>query len=128
MRTISEIYRDRLVAEADEADNLQLTKLAENITRQVEKTPVREANASYTYAASDFRQDIQDSLWDLVIRTADFHGAYISSEKAQSIVDYYGNEIVDNIRKAAGISSDIGSYEPKLPGEIPGSVMLDIEK
>jgi hypothetical protein len=127
MRTISEIYRDRLVAEADEADKLQLTKLAENITRQVEKNPVREASASYTYPVSDFKQDIQDSLWNLVIRTADFHGMYISSEKAQSIVDYFENEIVDNIRKAAGVSGDIGSYEPKLPGEDSGAVILDIE-
>lgn len=128
MRTITSTYRDRLVAEADEADNLRLTKLAENITRQIEKTPVREKDAGYTYPAEAFKQDVQDALWNVIVRTADFHGVYISSSTAQDIVDYFGEEIVSNIRKAAGISSVIGSYEPKLPGESSEAVMLDIEE
>lgn len=127
-RTINEIYRDRLVAEADEADNMRMTKLAENITRQIERHPVREANASYTYPSKDFEQDVQDSLWDIVIRAADFHGVFINSEKAQSIVDHFSQEIVDDIRKVASISTPIGSYEPVLPGEVRKTSIIEVEE
>lgn len=127
-RTINEIYRDRLIAEADEADNMRMTKLAENITRQIEKHPIREANESYTYSAKDFEQDVQDALWNVVIRTADFHGSFISAERAQSIVDHFGQEIVDDIRKVASIPTSVGAYEPSLPGEVRKASIIEVEE
>ena len=127
-RTINEIYRDRLVAEADEADNMRLTKLAENITRQVERQPIRGASESYTYPSDAFEQDVQDALWDVVVRTADFHGSFISSQRAQEIVDHFSQEMVDSIRKAAKITSPVGAYEPRLPGEELASAVIEVEE
>lgn len=127
-RTINEIYRDRLVAEADEADNMRLTKLAENITRQIERQPVREANESYTYPVEAFEQDVQDALWDVVVRTADFHGSFISSQTAQEIVEHFSQEMINNIRKAAKITSPVGAYEPRLPGEELASAVIEVEE
>lgn len=126
MSTISEIYRDRLVAEADEADAIGLTKIAENLTRQIESNPVRSKNSSYTYSSEEFEQDIQDSLWNVVVRTADFHGAFVDSAKAQDLVDHFSREIVSNIRNVAKISNVIGAHEPKLPGENPTSDILEV--
>ena len=128
MRTINETYRDRLIAEADEADNLRLTKLAENITRQIESNPIRKSNEPYTYPNNAFEQDVQDAIWKVVVRTADFHGAYVNSQKAQEIVDYYSEEIVNNIRKTAKISTPIGAYEPKLMGESNEISVIEIEE
>ena len=116
MRTITTTYFDRLVAEAEEADSLKLTKLAENITRVIETTPVREKTAEYIYPIESFQKDVQEAIWNIIVRTADFHNTFIPSNKAQDIVDHYCSEIVDDIRKAAGLG-DIGHYEPKLPGE-----------
>lgn len=126
MRTISEIYRDRLVAEADEADAIGLTKIAENLTRQIESNQVRSKNSSYTYSAEEFEQDIQDALWNVVVRTADFHGAFVDATKAQDLVDHFSREIISNIRSVAKISSVVGGHEPKLPGEKQTSDVLEV--
>jgi hypothetical protein len=128
MKTITEIYRDRLVAEAEEADCIGLTKIAENITRQIEKASIRSNDEPYTYAGDDFHQDVQDSLWNVVIRTSDFHGAFLKSKEAQEIVDYYTESIVKSIRQAGNIATNVGSYEPPVPGESGSVAVIDIEE
>jgi len=128
MKTITELHRDRLVAEAEEADKTGLTKIAENITRQVEKVSVRPTDTSYTYTINAFEQDVNDSLWDVVTRTSDFHGAFLDSKKAQEIVDYFSAALVTSIRKSAGIHSPIGAYEPAVPGEDGQPIILDVDE
>lgn len=128
MRTITELHRDRLLAEAEEADIEGLTKVAENLTRQIEKAPIRPEGAGYTYPHEDFEQDVQDSLWSVVVRTADFHGASIDSNKAQELVDFYTEELVSAIKSAGKITSKIGVYEPSVPGETRQIPVIEVEE
>ena len=71
MRTINELQLNRLLAEAEEADTIGLNKVAEHLTNQIEKNTVRSNNENYTYASSDFENDVHGILWDAVVRTAD---------------------------------------------------------
>jgi hypothetical protein len=128
MRTINDIYSTRLVAEAEEADNQGLTKIAENLTRQLETVNVRSHKQPYTYSSNSFEQDIQDALWSVVLRTADFHGTFIPAKVGQKVVDYFSEQIVDNIRKSASINGTRGFYEPNLPGEVNSSCIIDIDE
>jgi hypothetical protein len=128
MRTINEIYNMRLMAEAEEADNQGLTKIAENLTRQLESISVRDSNQPYTYSSDSFEQDVQDSLWNIVLRTADFHGSFIPAKVGQNIVDYFSEQIIHSIRKSASINVVRGGYEPNLPGEVNNSCIIDVEE
>lgn len=128
MRTIKEIHRDRLVAEAEEADIVGFSKIAENLTKQIEKTAVRDNEESYSYNESSFYDDIQERLWDIVIRTADFHDTYIDSEKAQNLVDIYSDKIIYDLRKVAKVSTNIGAYEDSVLGEQKYIEVIDIEE
>lgn len=125
MRTINETHRDRLVAEAEEADTVGLTKVAENLTRQIEKTAVRGNIEGYTYSGSDFDKDVQEILWDVVVRTADFHNAHVDSEKAQKLIERYAGSFISDIRKMSRLN-DYGAYEPTLPGE--GDEVISVEE
>jgi len=127
MRTISELQRDRMVAEAEEADTIGLVKVAEQLTRQVEKVAIRKNYEGYTYSSEDFENDIQEAIWGAVVRTADFHGAYVDSKKAQKIVEHYAEQIVSDIRKSARLG-DSGAYEPKLPGESRRVQVLSVDE
>jgi hypothetical protein len=128
MRTINDIYNTRLMAEAEEADNQGLTKIAENLTRQLEVVSVREHNQPYTYSSDSFEQDVQDALWNIVLRTADFHGTFIPAKVGQNVVDYFSEQIVDSIRKSASINGVRGAHEPNLPGEVNSSCIIDIDE
>lgn len=127
MRTINEIHRDRLVAEAEEAETRGMVKIAENLTRQIEKSEVRDNNENYTYGSDDFEIDVQEALWDAVVRTADFHGSFVDSEKAQKIVEHYADMIISDIRKIARLK-ETGAYEPTLPGEQRQVEVISIEE
>lgn len=128
MRTITELHRDRLLAEAEEADTEGLTKVAENLTRQIERAPIRANGVGYTYSNEDFEQDVQDNLWSIIVRTADFHGASIDSKKAQELVDFYAEELISVIKKAGRITSPIGAHEPSVPGENRQVLVIEVEE
>jgi hypothetical protein len=128
MKTINEVYNARLMAEAEEADNRGLTKIAENLTRQLERTGVRSNKEPYVYSSKSFEQDVQDSLWQVILRTADFHGTFVPSKKGQDIVDYFSKQMIDSIRKSASINNVRGAYESKLPGESDNSCVISIEE
>jgi hypothetical protein len=126
MKTISSIHFDKLIAEASEADEIGLTKVAENITRQIEKVSVREGDVNYSYNSKEFKQDIQDNLWSIIIRVADFHGTHFDSKNAQSIVDDYSNRIVAEVRKTFSLA-EMGAHEPSLPGVVD-KVVLEVDE
>lgn len=126
-RTITEKYFNRLLAEAEEADLVGNVKIAENITKQLEKTAFRKDQESYTYTSSDYKKDVEENLWKIIIRTADFHGVTIDSQKAQEVVDFYADKVSDSIRSIAKIKTPIGSYEPKVPGEEGEFVVIEVE-
>jgi hypothetical protein len=128
MRTIKELHRDRLVAEAEEADIVGLTKVAEHLTCQVEKTAVRSNDESYTYDGNDFDNDIKNLLWDAVVRTSDFHDSHVDSEKAQKLVEHYAELLISDIRKIAKITNNIGAYESNVPGECRRTNILIIDE
>ena len=117
MRTISEQHRDRLIAQAQEADTQGLTKLAEALTIQLEKTSVRGKFEDYSYANESFEKDARDILWGLVVRASDFHGNDIDPVEADKLVEVYAVEFVKDLRKMAGIKP-VGKYEPKVMGEV----------
>jgi hypothetical protein len=126
MRTITENLKIRLIAEAEEAKIQGLTKIAETLP-QIKDLPVRENTDSYTYSNDDLQNDVKASIWNIVVRTADFHNCYIDMQKASQIVDFYANDILADLRKVANIEHGIGAYEPNIPGEAKQTVILEIE-
>jgi len=127
MRTISENLRDRMVAEAEEAETQGLVKVAENLTQQVEKNAVRTDDGRYSYSNEDFTNDIEASLWDVVVRTADFHGQHVDAVQAQKVVESVATEMVREIRNAIGVTHGVGAFEPSTPGEIKETVTISVE-
>lgn len=117
MKTINTILRDRILAEAEEAEIQGLVKIASSLTDQLELNKVRDVSENYKYSSSEFEKDVQNSLWNIIIRTADFHNASFKSDEAQEIVDFYSKEILKEIRSSMRIPHKVGSYEEPVPGE-----------
>ena len=127
MRTINTVLRDRILAEAEEAETQGLTKIASVLTDQLEINPVRDSEESYTYSSEDFERDVEASLWNVIVRTADFHGTAFSSEKAQEIVEFYSKEILKDVRASLHAEHGVGAYEKSLPGQVRESVILEVD-
>jgi len=117
MRTISQLHFSKIASIAEEADIQGKSELAELLTNQIEKNPVRANHEGYTYTHDSFDKDVKTALWDIIIRAQDYHDTVIDSLNAEKLVEIYAKEIVGDIRKIANLKP-VGKFEPKIPGEI----------
>lgn len=128
MRTIKKNFFNRLVAQAEEAEIQGLNKVAEALTTQISKNAsnIRQDKAIYHYAELEFVKDIQEKLWDNIIRTADFYNVHIDALEMQEIVDRYAADMVNEVRNKLGVNHGIGAYEEPVPGEEFQQIKIEI--
>lgn len=120
MRTIQSSLFQRLLAQAEEADRKGLTKVASSLTTVAtqQSNAVREDNGFYRYARDTFEQDLNDQLWQAVVRVADFYGIRrMDAEQVQSLVDKTAESMVADLCQGAGISHGVGAHEEPVAGE-----------
>lgn len=126
MRTITEIFLERLKAQADEADVRGLTKLANVLTVQVGKNSIRKNDEFYSYAANELKTDVENSIWDAVVRIADFYGTSFDALDIEKTVEAVADTLIENIEVKVGAVHGVGAYESTLPGEEKNHVSLEV--
>lgn len=114
MSSIHKVLKNRLEAEAQEADQIGLVKIASNIKESLNEEAVRDSD-NYVYAYEDLEKDIQKSLWKMAIRASDYHNKHVRAEDVQSLIEYYSEDFLKSFRKLAKVN-DVGEYEPEIPG------------
>jgi hypothetical protein len=119
MRTIKKTLLYRLAAQAQEADVQGLSKVSEMLTSQITKnaTSVRETDAGYVYSGSDFEKDVEEKIWDIVIRASDFYNVTVDAAEVQPLVEKYAEELMHDIMSKLAINHGVGAYEPLVSGQ-----------
>ena len=118
LRTIKSSLYQRLVLQAEEAEQQNLTKTANFLVQSLESQAgnVREDEASYLYSEAEYRADVEKYLWDIIVRTADFHDINIDAQSLLVTVESLATQIIPEIRVKLGAPL-VGAYENHLPGE-----------
>ena len=124
--TIAEHVRNRLVAQAEEAEIQGLTKVAEHLTNQIEKNDVRPTESFYSYAEHELESDVEAALWDAAIRVVDFHDRPFNAVDIYEEVSRIAKELVTNLRTKIGAIDGVGAFEPDLLGEEKGHVSIEL--
>jgi hypothetical protein len=124
--TIAEHVRNRLVAQAEEAEIQGLTKVAEHLTNQIEKNDVRPTESFYSYAESELENDVEATLWDAAIRVVDFHDRPFNATDIYEEVNRVAKEFITNLRVKIGAIDGVGAFEPSLLGEEKGQVVIEL--
>jgi hypothetical protein len=124
--TIAEHVRNRLVAQADEAEVQGLTKIAEHLTNQIEKNDVRPTENFYSYAEYELENDVENILWNAAIRVIDFHDRPFNAVDVYEEVNRVAKELVTNLRIKIGAIDGVGAFEPDLLGEEKGHVSIEL--
>jgi len=127
MRTITKRFALRLEAQANEAKVQGLNKVAEHISDIINTSQTRDSGSSYTYAKEDFKKDIERSVWQGVVRAADFFNCNIDAIDIQDVVSKIAKSLADEVRIKGGVKHGVGAYEPNVPGEVRETVILEIE-
>lgn len=129
MKTINSTLFFRLLAQAEEAETQGMEKVAESLTTQIEKNAshVRESDENYKYSYETLEKDINDHLWNAVIRVADFYDVkQFHADKTQEMIEKIAKEIVSEVCLQANINHGVGAYEEPLPGELVNQVNLEV--
>lgn len=124
--TIAEHVRNRLVAQAEEAEVQGLTKVAEHLTNQIEKSGVRPTESFYSYAEYELENDVKAALWDAAIRVIDFHDRPFNAIDIYEEVNSIAKELITNLRVKIGAIDGVGAFEPDLLGEEKGHVSIEL--
>lgn len=116
MRTISNTLKKRLIAQAEEANFQGLEKVARGLAHQVKNASIRQDDEEYIYSNAELKNDVENLLWNAVVRTEDYFGKTADAKEANLIVEALADELITSIRKKIG-GDVIGPHEPLVPGE-----------
>lgn len=117
MRQLTTKFLERLNAQAEEAENIGATHVANHITDQIVKNAETKTVKS-TYDPDEYEHDIESCVWDAVIATASFHGiSNFDALQVQNFVEKFAEDLKVSCRNQMKIKTVIGSYENKVPGE-----------
>ena len=58
---------------------------------------------------------------------ADYYNCNVDAELAQKEVEKIASDLVKAIGRQGGVKHGVGAYEPTVPGEMTGRVVLEVE-
>lgn len=117
MRTITKNMFNRLNLQKNEAKTLKLNAVEASLDHQLSKIATRNDDDFYVYAAADMEKDVQNAVWDAIIRVADYFGVPCDALNLQKIAEDVSTELIKDVRSSVGIVDGVGAYEPVVPGE-----------
>lgn len=127
MRTIHDHLMKRLIAQASEAETQGLIKVADALVHQISNysDSIRKESEFYSYSEEAFLNDIHNSMWNSIIRIADYYNInQIDAADIQKIVEKVSEDIINEVCIKTGANT-IGSYEDPVPGQ--EEVILEVE-
>lgn len=104
------------MAQAEEAKDRGLVKLAEDITDAIGTEPASEL-VHYSYG--ELQDDVRKDLWKLATRLIAYYDVgSVDAEKMQQTILYAASKIVDDLEVSLGVDSVVvGPLEQSVPGE-----------
>lgn len=117
MRPIKQSLALNLASQAEEADLLGLTKLASQLTSQIENLPIRQ-DGPFSYSTQNLEAEIDARLWASAIDVLNFHNSSsFDAAEINNLIVTARNEFLTELRHKIGCKSPHGFYEMALPGE-----------
>lgn len=121
---------ERLKAQSDEAETQGLAKVASHLKSTLKdeyNTAVRPNNDFYSYSSEQLQQDVEQKLYESIIRIADFFGSTPDMNEMQDAVGRATLSLINEVQNSLGIQDGVGAYEPTLPGEKRHHVVMEVE-
>lgn len=128
MKSVKQSIAERLMAQAREADVQGLTKVAKSLDNQLSKIKLRQDDTHYVYSSNEFHEDVENKLWDIMVRAADFYGCNVDGGELQKVVEKAAEGLLSEFRVKSGVRLDVGANEPQMPGETREEAALIVEE
>jgi hypothetical protein len=114
---ISNKLYTRLAAQAVEAKELSLNKVASNLERVLKDATPRTSMTNF-YSKAELEADVEGLLWKAAANVSDYLDASPDAESIQALVDVYAKQLFNDLRVLSGSKDGVGAFEPLMPGEV----------
>jgi len=116
MTKLNSVIHRKLLAQAEEAREKKMTKLAECIESSIGQEAAEE---SEEYPYTQLREDIHLDLWKSAARLMAYYDMESAdAEKVNEAIVHLASKVLDELESTLGVDSIvIGPLEPKVPGE-----------
>ncbi len=114
MVTLNEVLKNKLLLQAEEAQEQGMTKLGQAIVNAVDQSSIDEK-----YSYSQMSDEIHSDLWKVAARLMKYYNLYsVNAEQIDKVVLAWSNKLVEDLELSLGVDEVIGSStDVKLPGE-----------
>ena len=115
MKKVNEVIYNKLLAQAEEAKETGLTKLANNIFEAIGAYPEDE---SAEYSHEELEADISKDLWKAATNFISYYGINsVDVEKLNVVLESFAEKLVEDLKETLDVKNDFGPNEPKVFGE-----------
>lgn len=116
MKKLNSVIYNKLLLQAEEAKDQQMTKLASGILGALGPLPEDE---QVKYAFTEVEEDIHSGLWSLATCILKYHDiSSIDAAKLDIVIESLASKFINEIENSLEIDGlRIGPLEPSVPGE-----------
>lgn len=116
MTKLNEIVFNKLIAQAEEAKERGLVKLAEDIVGAIGNEPASEKTG---YSVAQLHDDVETELWKVAMHVFKYYNvSSVDAQKLQKNIAYAADRIIVQLAAPLDPAEIDNSIEPKVPGEI----------
>jgi hypothetical protein len=115
MKRLNSVVYHKLILQAEEAKEQDMTKLASGILGAVGPTPEEE---TVKYASEEVEEDVYRGLWSLATCILKHHDiASVNAEKINEVIESLAVKFINEIEGSLGVEGKIGPLEIPVLGE-----------
>lgn len=117
MKKLNSVIYEKMILQAEEAKEQNMTKLATAILGSLTSSPEDEI---ITYSSGELNNDIYKGLWKLSANVIKYHDLQsVDVEKINETIEILAEKFIENLEISLGVEKGtIGAIEGKLPGMI----------
>jgi len=118
MKKISETMYNRLLAQGEEAKELDNKELASHIFKAIGAT-YRDDEEKFEYSIDELETNVKQSLWNSAIEIANYYDLKkVGVEELDEVINLLSENVLNTLKAKMKVSSVFGPNEPKVPGQI----------
>jgi hypothetical protein len=115
MKKLNETIYNKLLLQAEEANDQGLTKLANALFESLAEDAVKENGDS---SLKELKEEIYGDLWKIATKIAAYYGTEsLDTMKLDTEINYTSDKLFSLIKNVLDIESTFGPNEPEVIGE-----------
>lgn len=115
MKRLNSTIYHKLLLQAEEAKDQNMTKLASGILGAIGPTPEGE---EVKYSSAQVEEDVHRGLWSLATCILKYHDvSSVDAEKINEVIETVASKFINEIEDSLNVNGVIGPLEPAVLGE-----------